>query len=53
MKKEEKKESATGKYVYDKAAGKLVKISDKASSSKKDSGSSSPSCGSGGCCCCG
>lgn len=54
MAKEEKKENATGKYVYDKKTGKLVKVSDRATSGKKDGGSDSPSsCGSGGCCCCG
>ncbi len=52
MKKEEKKkEPATGKYVYDRAAGKIVKVSDRASAARKDTAPSYPSCGTGGCCC--
>ncbi len=52
----EKKEPAgskTGKYVYDKNTGKLVKVSDRATAAKKNAGPSAPSCGTGGCCCCG
>lgn len=51
MAKEEKKGNATGKYVYDKKAGKLVKVSDRTTSAKKEGGGTAPSCGSGGCCC--
>jgi hypothetical protein len=53
--KEEKASSGskTGKYIYDKNAGKLVKVSDRASAKKKNAEPSSPSCGTGGCCCCG
>ncbi|MEW5951150.1 MAG: hypothetical protein AB1637_04590 [Elusimicrobiota bacterium] len=48
-KKEEKKETKTGRYVYDKKLGKVVKISDDIVGIKKG-GSSGPSCPSGGCC---
>lgn len=54
MKKEEKpRETATGKYVYDKATGRIVKVSERASAAKNDAGPSYPSCGTGGCCSCG
>lgn len=49
--KEERKESKTGKYVYDKKLKKVVKVSDDIVGLKKGGSSSSiPSCGSGGCC---
>ncbi|NLI09965.1 MAG: hypothetical protein GX447_04315 [Elusimicrobia bacterium] len=48
-KKEEKKETKTGRYVYDKKLGKVVKISDDIVGIKKG-GYSGPSCPSGGCC---
>jgi hypothetical protein len=53
MKEEKGKNgSNTGKYIYDRQTGKLVKVSDKASA-KKGGSEPPPSCGSGGCCCCG
>ena len=53
-KKKEKKpstESVTGKYVYDRELGKIVKISDRASVASKigKSGSSGLPCGQGSC----
>lgn len=49
--KKEKKESKTGRYVYDKKLGKVVKISNEIVGVKKSNGSSSGfSCPSGGCC---
>lgn len=51
MGKEEKKESATGKYVYDKKSGKVVKISDEIVGLKKSERSHTDenSCESGTC----
>jgi hypothetical protein len=49
-KDERKNESATGKYIFDRQAGKLVKVSDRASASRKSGADSPPSCGAGGCC---
>lgn len=51
--KNKKKENKTGKYVYDKKLGKVVKVSDEIVGLKKSSGGSDnnfPSCSSGGCC---
>ena len=49
----EKKESKTGKYVYDKKLGKVVKVSDEITGIKKGgkAGDGGHSCGNG--CCCG
>lgn len=54
-KKNEKRESKTGKYKYDKKLGKVVKVSDDVVGLKKGGSSSDQgsSCGPGGCCCCG
>lgn len=49
-KKDIKKESGTGKYVYDKKLGKVVKVSDKITGLNKGSSDKGHSCG-GGCCC--
>ncbi len=46
--KNNKKETATGKYVYDAKLGKVVKISDKITGLKKSGGNNS--CPTGGCC---
>lgn len=47
----EKKKTVTGKYVFNKPTGKVVKVSDKASAEKKNGTESPPSCGAcGGCC---
>ena len=48
--KKDKKESVTGKYVYDEKLGKVVKISDKITGLKK--GGQTGSCRTGGCCGC-
>jgi len=48
---DEKKETKTGRYVYDKKLKKVVKISDEIVGLKKGgSDYSGPSCSSGGCC---
>ena len=44
----DKKETVTGKYVYDKKLGKVIKVSDKITGLKKDGGNDS--CPTGGCC---
>jgi hypothetical protein len=46
--KKDKKETVTGKYVYDKKLGKVIKVSDKITGLKKDGGTGS--CPTGGCC---
>jgi len=52
--KEQKKENKTGRYVYDKKTGKVVKISDEIVGVKKGSTKKNEnSCGFGGCSCCG
>lgn len=57
--KNEKKETKTGRYIYDKKTGKVIKISDEIVSIKKSSNGDTGSCESGncnlsgGCSCCG
>lgn len=46
--KNNKKETKTGKYVYDEKLGKIVKVSDKITGLKK--GGETGTCPTGGCC---
>jgi len=51
--KQDKKERATGKYIYDKKLGRVVKVSDEITGLKKSSNDNSCSNGSCGCSSCG